>query len=190
MNKVKYGLKNVHYAKCTIGTNGAATYGTPVAFPGAVNLSLDAKGDSSVFYADDVAYAQFAANAGYEGTFEAALIPDSFKADILGEVVDSNGVYNEVTGAPAQPFALLFEFNGDENATRFAMYNCVASRPSVSGQTVEESVEAQTETLNLTCASVYNEALGKDVVKARLTKSSTSATAYSSWFTSVYQSAQ
>ena len=37
-NKVKYGLSNCYYAVLDETTG---TYGTPVAMPGAVNLSLD-----------------------------------------------------------------------------------------------------------------------------------------------------
>ena len=40
-NKVMFGLKNVYYASVTVGTN-SVTYGTPIAWPGAVSLSLDA----------------------------------------------------------------------------------------------------------------------------------------------------
>ena len=79
-NKIKYGLSRVYYALATIDTStGKATYSTPVAIPGAVSLSMDPSGESNKFYADNVAYATFAANAGYEGTLEVALIPDSFK---------------------------------------------------------------------------------------------------------------
>ena len=55
-NKIKYGLRSVYYAKITEGEGGAITYETPVAIPGAVNLSLSGVGDTNDFYADDTIY--------------------------------------------------------------------------------------------------------------------------------------
>lgn len=183
-NKVKYGLKNVYYAVATIdAATNTATYGTPVAWPGAVNLSLDAEGETTKFRADNVDYWVGQSNNGYSGDFESALIPDSFREDVLGDIKDSNDVLIENAGAATKQFALLFQFEGDANATRHVLYNCTATRPSVSGATTEEEIEPQTETLELTAVAIHNAALDKDIVKARCNEGDTP---YSTWFSAVY----
>lgn len=186
-NKVKYGLSNVYYAKATIASDGTATYGSPVAIPGAVNLSLEPQGDNEPFYADNIKYYVVASNSGYEGDLEVALIPDSFRTDILGEIEDENGVIIEETNAVATPFALMFQFEGDDKGTRHVMYNCTATRPNVEGATKEDTTEVQTETMTISCASVYNATLGKNIVKGRCLNDGKSATEYASWNNEVYQ---
>ena len=183
-NKVKYGLKGVYYAKATIAADGSATYDTPVAWPGAVSLSLDAEGETTKFRADNIDYWVGQSNNGYSGDFESALIPDSFRTDILGEIEDTNGVLIEAADANPSPFALLFQFEGDATNTRHVLYNCSATRPSVSGQTTEDTVEPQTETISLTASSIHVAALGHDLVKARC--AADNATQYAGWYTAVY----
>lgn len=50
-NKVKFGLKNVHYALLT-DDDGTITYETPVPIPGAVSMSLAPQGETNTFYAE------------------------------------------------------------------------------------------------------------------------------------------
>ena len=69
--------------------------------PAAVNLTMDAQGDTSTFYADNMAYYVAAANGGYSGTLEVALIPDSFRTDVLKENMDETAkVLTENVGQP------------------------------------------------------------------------------------------
>ena len=180
-NKIKYGLRNVYYAKITtVSTAGVPTYAAPKAILGAVNLSLSASGEGNDFYADDSVYFHTESNNGYSGTLEMALINDDFKKDILGELTNTAGVLFEKSDAQTAEFALMFEFQGDANATRHLLYRCTASRPDVASSTKEATITPQTETLNLTALPRLDNAY----VKARV--DSTSTTAYNGWFTTVY----
>ena len=187
-NKVKFGIKNCFYAVATIADDGSATYATPVALKGAVSLSLEAQGDNSPFYADDITYYMSAANSGYQGDLELALIPDSFKKDVLGYGEDTNGILYEDADAEAKHFALIFEFSGDQHATRHVMYNCTATRPSTGSSTITDTKEPQTESTTITAKSIYNAALDKNITKASCR--SDQATQYNAWNTAVYQAAQ
>lgn len=183
-NKIKYGIKSVYYAPVTSESNeGALTYGTPVAMPGAVSLSLSIQGDTNTFYADNIAYFTSNANNGYQGDLELALIPDAFRTTILGETLDAKGMYVERADDTQTEFALLFQFEGDENATRHCLYRCVASRPEVNGSTKEESIEPQTETLTITAMPRIND----DVVKARCPYTASSSSSYATWFSAVVE---
>lgn len=184
-NKIKYGLKNVYYAVATIAADGSATYDTPVAFPGAVSLSMDPQGENTPFYADNIVYWVGASNTGYEGDLETARVIDAFKTDVLGYKTDNKGVLVEDANTNAVHFALLFQFEGDVKATRHVLYNCTATRPSAAGSTKEESVEPQTESVPITATTIYNASYDTDIVKAE-TNESTDATTYTGWFTSVY----
>ena len=184
-NRIKYGLKSVHYAVAHIDElTNTATYDTPVRWPGAVNLSQEAQGDTTKFRADNVDYWVGTANNGYQGDFESALIPNSFRKDVLGDIEDSNGVWVENAEAKTVHFALMFQFEGDEKNTRHVLYNCTATRPTVSGSTTEETIEPQTETITITGVVIHNAGLDLDVVKARCEEDNAE---YATFFDSVYQ---
>lgn len=181
-NKVKYGLKNAHYAPLTVDENGYACYSTPVPIPGSVSLTMDAQGDTETFYADNMAYFVSVANDGYSGSFEVAIIPDSFRQDILNEQMDdATKVLVENINNLSNPFALLFEFQGDKRAIRHVLYNCTCGRPSVSGSTTNNTRTPTTETMNLTAAPLAN-----GNVKAKTT-ADTPAAQYNNWYNSVWQ---
>ncbi len=180
-NKVKFGLKNVYYAKVTFDDDLTPTFATPVRIPGAVNLSLDAEGEAENFYADDSIYVVLAANNGYSGDLEIALIPESFLTDILHEEKDTNGVLVEQSDIEVEHFALLFEFSGDQHKTRHVLYNCTCSRPTIESATTEDKKEPQTDKLSLTALP-----LASGYVKAK-TSLTTDTTVYDSWFSAVYE---
>lgn len=184
-NKIKYGLKNVYFAVATIAADGSATYAEPKAFPGAVSLSLEPQGESNPFFADNIEYWAGISNAGYEGDLEIARIVDDFKTDVLGYKTGGNGLVYEDTNATAKNFALLFQFEGDEHATRHVFYNCTATRPNVSGQTRSDTVEPQTETITISAASIYVSALDTNISKAEVDNVTATAAVYSAFYSAV-----
>ena len=183
-NKVKFGLKNAHYALATIASDGTATFGTPVPVPGSVSLSISPEGELTPFYADNVVYWQGGGNSGYSGNWELADLPEQFKIDVLGYIKDENGVLVEDADAETKPFAFLFQMEGDVHARRHVLYNTVATRPEHTANTVAENKEPITDSLPITCKSIYNEALGKNIPKASVEQGEP---AYADWFESVYQ---
>jgi phi13 family phage major tail protein len=177
-NKIKFGLKNVHYAVVTEAA-GVAAYGTPIHVPGAVNLTLDAAGESVQFYADDSVYYEENTNNGYEGSLEMALIPDAFRVDVLGDEIDTNGVLVENADAKPKKFAMMFEFDGDAKKTRHVLYSVLPTRPSVAGATKTGTKTPQTETMNIAARPAIDT---KDV-KAKVKQGEA---AYDDFYTAVY----
>jgi len=179
-NKVKYNICNVHYAVIAKAEDGTVKFATPIPIPGAVSISLDPKGEPESFYADGVEYYVINNNQGYDGDLEVALIPESFREDVLLETADANHVLVENSNSQTGSFALLFEFDGDIRKIRHVMYNCSASRPSISGKTNEEGKEVQTETL-----TIKSRPLANGLVKAK-TGNSTTDNVYNNWYKDVY----
>lgn len=179
-NKVKFGLSNVHIAKLTKGDDGY-TYGEPFAVPGAVNLSLDAEGESEPFYADNKKYFESFANNGYSGELEIAKIPDEFLKEILGQTIDEDGGVLETINDVVSPFALMFQIEGDVTGTRFCYYYVTTSRPSTEAGTTEDTKTPNTDTISITASA--REDNGR--VRYKLALSDTNKAKYDAFFNSV-----
>lgn len=183
-NKVEYGLSNVHYAPYSI-VNDEIVFETPIPIPGAVSMTSDPVGEASKFFADNVVYYVAKSNQGYEANLSIALIPQKFAIDALGEELDvEDGVMNELADSQGKPFALLFQFEGDQKATRHVLYNCTANRPSISGNTKEEGTEIAPNELTLTASPMK---IGDKMLVKTKTTSKTTEEIYDSWFTKVYK---
>ncbi|NMC35346.1 MAG: phage tail protein, partial [Veillonellaceae bacterium] len=141
------------------------------------------KGERAEFYADDIAYFTKDANQGYEGEMTIADIPASFLKDCLGFTQDDNGALFEHMDAIQTPFALMFEVQGDLQPRRFVFYECLASRPNVDANTVKGTIEPTTDTLSFVAVPRKLDGM----VKAVLVKTPENETAYSGFYTSVYE---
>ena len=187
MNKVKFGLSEVHYAKLIRNAStGVTTYGPVKKIPGAVNLSLSAAGDTNNFFADNMKYWTGTSNNGYEGDFEAALIPDEFKTEILGFIQTAEGGILETGDEKTSEFALMYEINGDKEKRRFIDYCCTATRPNAEASTTEDSITPQTDTLSLTTSPFdYLETANGTAQKLSRYYEKPGDANYDNWFNSV-----
>ena len=181
MNKIRYGLKNVHYAPLTF-PSGVSTFGTPVKIPGSVSLSMSKNSEDINFYADDGVYFALGDNSSFDGELELALIPDGFHTSMLGDTLDDNNVLATKGDQERGHFALLFEFAGDQKGIRHVIYNCTASPDGdTSGETKKQGIEVKTEKLKLSAMPLPD----TNYVKAK-TGDTTDSTVYDDWYDSVY----
>jgi phi13 family phage major tail protein len=182
-NKIEFGLSNVYYAPITgyDSETETYTYSTPKKYNGAVSLSLDAEGDDTTVYADNISYYIAKTNDGYSGSLGMRTIPDDFRIDVLGEKQDANGLIVEDSDAQGTEYALLFQFEGDARNQRHILYRCSSSRPSLTGKTKEKSTDAYEYTVPITSMPREND----HVVKAKLEYSAENKDTYNNWFKEV-----
>ena len=190
-NKVKYGLKNVHYALVTetVATDGTdaitSSYGSLKALAGAVSLSMSSSASRSVFRADNEDYFVSYGQGGYEGTLEVARVNEDFLKDVLALKEDTDKILVEDSDAfkTVNYFALVFEFDGDQRETKHCLYKCSASRPDIASQTTGEggSTDPQTESLSITAVPRAD----ADRYIHVQTQESTSTAVSAAWYTAV-----
>lgn len=190
-NKVKYGLKNVHYALVTetVATDGSgaitSSYGSLKALAGAVSLSMSSSASRSVFRADNEDYFVSYGQGGYEGTLEVARVNEDFLKDVLALKEDTDKILVEDSDAfkTVNYFALVFEFDGDQRETKHCLYKCSASRPDIASQTTGEggSTDPQTESLSITAVPRAD----ADKYIHIQTQESTSIAVSAAWYTAV-----
>ncbi|WP_110931073.1 major tail protein [Paenibacillus bouchesdurhonensis] len=183
-NKVTFGLSRVHIAFVDETEETQPAWETPIAIPGAVRWTPEAQGDSNTFYADNTSYYVITSNNGYTGELEMANVPDEIKAKMLGWEIDDNGMLVEISDAKPRKFALIGQIEGDKRNRRFVYYDCQADRPAKELTTKGESIEPNTDVMNMSVTPI--EVDGRMIVKGDLELSDTNATAYNSFFTAVY----
>lgn len=180
MDKVKFGIKNVHIFPIESMVNGVPTYGDVINVPGAVSFSMGAQGDINKFYADNIVYYQSSANNGYEGDLTLALIPEEVYEKIFGQVPDANGVMTENAAVEAKAFAMTFEEDGDQTGTKFVLYNCTATRPTKELNTIEDNKTPVTQALTVSAVPLQS----GDVMA--MTTSTTPEAVKNNWHNEVY----
>lgn len=185
-SKVKFNICNAHIALKTKDANGKPTYGTPWSFPGSRSLTLQARGESTEFYADGILYYVDSSSGGYEGDWEVARILDKWRTEILKEFVDKNGVMLEKQGIDPEEFAFGCQVDGDADSVRLWYYGGSTSKPGTSASTTESTKTPEEETIPLTFGAEQVIPDSDDYVVRAKTTAKTDKAKYDSWFSAVY----
>ena len=80
-------------------------------------------------------------------------------------------------------FALMGEIEGDVKKRRFVYYDCTATRPSSEMNTIEDTKEPQTDTIEITMSPRATD----HVIKAVIEPNDTNEDVYNTFFTKVYE---
>lgn len=177
-NKVKYGLRNVHLFEIT-DSGTKLTYGTPVPWRGATELTLDPNGDALEVHADDIIYDKEENNQGYTGKLTMLYLQPEIEALLFGNVENSDGVVVENADNHGSKVAVAFEFSGDKKHVRHILYNVAFSRAGDGSATKSDKIDAQTAEFEFSAmADPYDYK-----IKGKAAQGSAK---YDNWFTSVY----
>lgn len=178
MGKVRFGISDVYYCKLTESVVSGATtytYGSKVALPGAVSLTLDVQGDTNDFYADNGIYASFDAKNGLDGTLTIADIPESVYTDLLGYYKDSStSLLTELATTTEQYFGLMCKVSSNDDPIGFKFWKCSFSNPAINANTTTESIDPDTQELPLHIMPI-NAASGVPIIKSHQVLISASA---------------
>lgn len=154
MNKVTFGLTNVHYALATQITDGTWTFNVPVRLYGAQEFSSELIGGSSQVYADDQVLSTLVANSGSTITVKFTELDEQFKKDIFGYQEDDKGNLVEITNAEVKTFAFGYEIQGDSKARRIWYYLCTATPVGSATKTKADSIEANSVSVTITARPI------------------------------------
>lgn len=150
----KIGLKNIHYAIMTSGSEDTPTsnptYGT-IKTPncGAIQVDMQVNVNEAKLYADNKLWASSREFTDGTITMDIADLPMDMAADLLGNTYSSTDKTLIKKGSDNPPYvALAGEFNTADGGTLcFWLYKVKFSEPNQTGNTKGENTEYQTNSM-------------------------------------------
>lgn len=167
MNKVTFGLTNVHYSMASQTEDGTWIFKDPVRLHGAQEFSAEIIGGSSQVYADDQVLSTLISNSGSTVTLKFTELEEQFKKDVFGYEEDEFKNLIEITNTDVKTFALGYEIQGDSKARRVWYYLCTATPIGSASKTKADSIEANSVSLVITARPIE---VGTRLVLRRIAK--------------------
>ena len=185
------GMDKLYYAKITEDEKGDETYGTPIQLAKAIKADLSIEPADAILNADDGA--AYVVKEFKSGKLSLGVddIGTTAAQDLMGAVVDDNGVLISTSEGEGQPVAVGFRAAKPNGKYRyFWLYRVKFGIPSTNLQTKGESITFQTPTIEGTVMR-RNKADGmkKHPWKAEVTEGDqgVSEDTISGWYEQVYE---
>lgn len=152
MNKVEFGISQLHIGTYTVADDGTVTLGTPYHQKGAVGFAPEEQSESNNFYADNIIYWSGYSGGSFEGDLTVAKFDDAFKTQFLGYKELADGGLANIKGAIKPNVYLAFQVEGDSESRRVIFYNASLGAITREYNTIEETKEPVTEAIGVTVA--------------------------------------
>ena len=183
------GLDKLYYATITEDASGNETYGTPKQLAKAITAELSIELNEATLYADD---GQSEIVKEFKsGTLTLGIddIGHEVAADLVGAVVDKNGVLISRGEDNASPVAIGFRAKKSNGKYKYYwLYRVLFGIPATNLTTNGESITFSTPTIegNITRRN-KQDALFKHPWKAEITETATNTSIIDTWYDEVYE---
>lgn len=153
MNKVEFGISQLHFAPWIEDDQGNVTIGTPYHQKGAISYTPEQNSNKSSLDADNIEYWAEYTDGSVDGDLNVARFDDEFKTTYLGYKRSKDGGIGKVKGAKSQKACVMFQIEGDEEARRVIFYNCTLGAIKRGYNTIkQDGKEVDTESMTISCS--------------------------------------
>ena len=124
INKVEFGVKNVHMGTYATAADGTVTLGSPTLVPGIRKMTRDVNSEMQHLAADDKEdYWEENEENGGSGELEFANVSDAFKTTFLKYVQNADGGISHKETKECGKVYIIFQSDGDNHKKRHILYN-------------------------------------------------------------------
>ena len=185
------GLDRLYYSKITEDTAGDETYGTPQLLAKAISADLEIELNEATLFADDSAAEVVKEFKSGKLSLGINDIGAAVACDLIGAVIDDNGVLISQSEGMAAPVAVGFRAKLSTGKYRlYWLYRVIFGIPSTNLQTKGESITFSTPTIEgMIVRRNKLDGQGKHPWKCEVNEgeAGVSAETITGWYTAVYE---
>ena len=153
MNKVEFGISQLHVGTYTVNDDDTVTLGTPYHQKGAISFTPELSSNKSNLDADNIEYWAEYTEGADEGDVTVAKFDDEFKLKFLGYKRSTKGGIGKVKGAKKPKVYVAFQLEGDKDSRRIIYYNCTLGAIKRGYNTIkQDGKDVDTEALTISCS--------------------------------------